>query len=67
MDEELRLTDEKKEQLLRRVKECLDNNVLNLVDWMKIYDVLLEACDREAIAVQEEYMRLSVEGGGEGC
>jgi len=63
----LRLTEEKKQQLLKRVKDCLDDDVLNLFDWIEIYNVLLKACDREAIATQEEYMRLSVEGGGSEC
>ena len=63
MDERLKLTEEKKEQLLRRVKEALDKDVLNMVDWMKIYDVLLEACERSATEAFENYMVKSVEGG----
>lgn len=65
MDERLKLTDEKKEQLLMRVKEALDNDVLSLVDWMAIYDVLLEACEREKAEVLEQYMVERLKGGEE--
>lgn len=65
MDERLKLTEEKKEQLLMRVKEALDNDVLNLVDWMAIYDVLLEACEREKAEVFEQYMVERLKGGEE--
>ena len=56
MDERLKLTEEKKEQLLRRVKQCLDEDTLDMTDWMKIYDVLLEACEREQIDAYESYV-----------
>ena len=41
MDEALKLTAERKEQLLKRVRECLDSDTLNILDWVKIYNVLL--------------------------
>ena len=62
MDERLRLTEEKKEQLLRRVKEALDEDRLDMTDWMKIYGVLVEACDREAKDALEQYMIDSING-----
>ena len=58
-----RLTEEKKEQLLKRVKQCLDEDTLNVWDWMKIYDVLLEACERESAAVYESMRADSINEG----
>ena len=65
MDERLRLTEEKKEQLLFRVKEALEEDVLDKTDWMKIYGILVEAHEREAAAVFEEYMVGKINGGEE--
>ena len=63
MDDRLKLTEEKKAQLLRRVKEALDDDVLDKTDWLKIYDVLVEAHDREANEAMEDYLIGKVEGG----
>ena len=64
MDERLKLTQEKKEQLLFRVKEALfEKDMLDMTDWMKIYDVLLNACQREEAEVYERYMEESLKGG----
>jgi hypothetical protein len=62
MEERLMLDEEKKAQLLRRVKEALDDDILNKEDWMKIYGILVEACERGANEAFEEYMIHSVEG-----
>lgn len=51
-----KLDGKKKEQLLSRVQECCDKDVLTVGDWMKIYDVLLEACKRDSAATLEAYM-----------
>ncbi len=50
------LTQEKKEQLIRRVTEAAESGVLKMQDWAAIYDILLEACHREEIAIFEQYM-----------
>lgn len=67
MEERLRLTEEKKAQLLMRVQEALDNDILDKTDWLKIYDILLEATHREATAVYEEMLNESINGGDEEC
>lgn len=54
MEDREKLTQEHKEQLLRRVKDCLDEDALNIFDWMKIYDILLEACEREHAEAYED-------------
>ena len=64
MDERLKLTKEKKEQLLQRVKQCLDEDTLDITDWMKMYDIMLEACEREQIDAYESYMAHSIVEGG---
>ena len=67
MDERLKLTEEKKKQLLFRVEQALEEDVLNLLDWMTIYDILLEAFERRSAEVQEEYMIESLKEGDEEC
>ncbi len=54
--QDLELTQEKKEQLIRRVTEATESGVLKMQDWIAIYDILLEACHREEIATIEQYM-----------
>ena len=63
MDERLKLTEERKEQLLQRIKEALDDDVLDKTDWLKMYDILVEAHEREANEVMEEYLVHKIEGG----
>lgn len=62
-----KLDGKKKEQLLNRVHECCDKDVLTVADWMRIYDVLLQACERDCASVAEELMIDSVNGGGPVC
>ena len=64
MDEKLKLTEERKQQLVNRVQKCLEDDVLNLMDWMKMYDIMLEACDRESKDCFERMMIESIEGEG---
>ena len=65
MDERMKLPEKKKEQLLRRVKQCLDEDTLNVTDWMKMYDIMLEACEREQIDAYESYIAHSISEGDE--
>ena len=65
MEEELKLTAERKEQLLKRVRECLDSDTLNILDWVKIYNVLLEACERESANLYEDMLTESIREGEE--
>lgn len=62
---DVKLDEKKKEQLLFRVKEALDEDLLDITDWMKIYDILLEACERKSAAVYEEYLTESLRSEGE--
>lgn len=65
MEEKLKLTEERKTQLIARVKQCLDADALNLHDWLKIYNILLEACERERIDTLELMLMESIKEGGE--
>ena len=62
MEKDISLTQERKDQLVMRVKQCLDEGILNLYDWMKIYDILLEACNRDSIETMEAYLEQSITG-----
>ena len=63
MDEKLRISEKRKEQLLTRVKECLDKEALNMCDWVKIYNIMLEACERERIDAMESLLMESIKEG----
>ena len=67
MDDNLKLTEKQNQQLMERIRFNLENDTLNIVDWMKMYDIMLEACERESIDVQEQMMMKSIEGSGEEC
>lgn len=54
--DDIKLTQEKKEQLIRRVTEVADSGALKMSDWMAIYDILLEACEREKAETMEQVL-----------
>lgn len=51
-----RITEEKRDQLVNRVKELYDRGVLRNCDWMAIYDIFLKACQRDAVDTFEQYL-----------
>ena len=63
MDERLKLTEEKKAQLLQRVKEALEEDILDKSDWLKMYDIMVEAHERKANEVMEDYLAHSIVEG----
>ena len=54
--EETELTEEKKEQLIRRVTEAAESGTLKMKDWMDIYDILLAALEREKAVTMEQFL-----------
>lgn len=60
--EEMELTQEKRDQLIRRVTEVANEGVLKLPDWLAIYDILLEALAREEVVALEDYLIESLNG-----
>ena len=57
-EEELnkKLDDEKKVNLLKRVQEAIENDALCIRDWLGIYEILLNAIQREEAVSTENYL-----------
>lgn len=66
MTEELskRITEEQRDQLIGRINELYDEGVLRIRDWCAMYDIMLEACERDKAETYEELVmnRINVEG-----
>ena len=60
MPEEVKLTEQEKETLLGRLKETID--YLNGYDFLMIYQILIDACQREKAAMAESIMLNAVSG-----
>lgn len=60
MPEEVKLTEQEKETLLTRVKESID--YLNGMDFLMIYQILIDACGRVRAEVAEQMMIGAVDG-----
>ena len=58
MSEELekQLDEEKLEHLLMRIREVYDNGALKIRDWMAMYELLIDACEREKAATLESIL-----------
>ena len=67
MEEELnkRITDEQRDQLINRINQLYDEGVMRVRDWMAMYDIMLEACERDKAETMEKYIEecLKPEGG----
>lgn len=58
MEEHLneKIDEEKRDQLIRRINELYESGVLKIRDWMAIYEIFINACNREAANAYEDYM-----------
>lgn len=58
MEEELnkRITDEQRDQLINRINQLYDEGVMRVRDWMAMYDIMLEACERDKAETVEKYI-----------
>lgn len=69
MTEELekQIDDEKFEQLIRRIRDAHDEGILKIRDWMAMYEILINACQREEAETMEKIItdRINAEGGVE--
>ena len=67
MTEELekRIDDEKFEHLITRIREAHEEGVLKIRDWMAMYEILIDACEREQAAAMEQYIMHSLEQEGD--
>ena len=60
MPEEVKLTQQEKETLLIRLKDTID--YLNGYDFLLIYQILIDACQREKADLAEQIMMNAVSG-----
>lgn len=69
MTEELekRIDEEKRDQLVRRINELYEEGVLRIRDWMAMYEILINACQREEAETMENIIagRINAEGDEE--
>ena len=63
-----KITDEKLEQLIGRLRQLHAEGTLRNRDWMAMYDIMLEACERDKAETLEQYIaeRLNEEAGDSG-
>lgn len=47
---------DKQKQLIKRVKQLVREGVLKERDWFAIYDILLNACEREKARTVEQFL-----------
>lgn len=64
MSEELgkQIDGEKLEHLIMRIREVYENGALKIRDWMAIYELLIDACEREKAATLEKILIESLNG-----
>lgn len=58
------LTEEKRDQLIQRITDLTRDKILRTRDWIAIYDVLLNACEREEAAEKEKMLEAQIRNGG---
>lgn len=68
MEERLqtRISDEQRDQLIGRINELHANGILRIRDWIGIYNLLLEACQRDKAEALEAYLSEALKDEGEG-
>lgn len=67
MEKELNkvISEEQRDQLIVRINELYDNGVLKIRDWIAMYDLMLEACERDSIATYEQIVEASINSEGD--
>lgn len=67
MEERLneRISEEQRDQLIGRIINLCDNGVMRKRDWMAMYDIMLEACERDKAETLEEYLTETLKDEGE--
>ena len=53
---EAAIPQDKREQLIGRITQLTEEGILKERDWFAIYDILLNACEREKARTVEEYL-----------
>ena len=69
MTEELEkvISEKQRDQLVGRIMEAYDEGVLRIRDWIAIYDLLIDAFERESAETMEKIIadRINAEGDAE--
>lgn len=67
MEEHLqtKISDEHRDLLIGRINELCDKGVLRMRDWIAMYDLMLEACERDKAETLEEYLTETLKDEGE--
>ena len=69
MEDELNkaISEEQRDQLIFRIKDLYEEGVLKIRDWMAMYEILIDACEREEAETMERIIadRINAEGGGQ--
>ena len=67
MEERLneKIDEGKRDQLIRRINELYEGGVLKIRDWMAMYEIMIDACEREKAVTMEQYLMHSLEEGDE--
>ena len=69
MSEELekRIDEKKRDQLIMRINQVYEAGAIRVRDWMAMYDILLEACERDKAETLERYLAECLKGDDEEC
>ena len=65
MNEELDkvLDDEKRDEMIKRIYDLCDEGILKIRDWLAIYDIFINACQRGAAEAYEQFVMDSLKEG----
>ena len=66
MEERLneRISEKQRDQLIGRIRDLCNNGVMRRRDWIAMYDIMLEACERDKVETLEEYLKHAMMAGG---
>ena len=67
MEEELDkcITEEQRDKLIGKIHWMYDEGVMRIRDWMAMYEIMIDACEREKAVTMEQYLMHSLEEGDE--
>jgi hypothetical protein len=59
-----KVSEEKRDELIGRIRKLCDNGTMRIRDWRAMYDIMLEACERAEAEAFERYMEDVVNSDG---
>lgn len=57
------IPEKRRKQLVKRVEELAEEGILKPIDWWKIYEIMIDACERASAEVYEDYLVESLKEG----